>query len=39
MASSLFEKILRIVQIVVSLLEMAVKSFTGLDSSNDEEDN
>lgn len=29
MASNLFEKILKIVQIVVSLLEMAVKSFTG----------
>lgn len=31
MASNLFEKILKIVQIVVTLLEMAVRSFTGLD--------
>lgn len=35
MASNLFEKILKIVQIVVSLLEMAVRSFTGLDDKED----
>lgn len=37
MASNLFEKILKIVQIVVSLLEMAVRSFTGLDKDHDNE--
>lgn len=37
MASNLFEKILKIVQIVVSLLEMAVRSFTGLDKEPDNE--
>lgn len=31
MASNLFEKILKIIQVVVTLLEMAVKSFTGLE--------
>lgn len=36
MASNLFERILRIIQIVVNLLEMAVRSFTGFD--NDPED-
>jgi hypothetical protein len=36
MASSIFEKILKIIQIVVALLEMAVKSFTGLQSSSEE---
>ena len=30
MSSNVFEKILKIVQVVVTLLEMAVKSFTGL---------
>lgn len=30
MSSNLFEKILKIVQVVVTLLEMAVKAFTGL---------
>lgn len=34
MASNLFEKILKIVQIVVTLLEMAVRSFTGLDDND-----
>lgn len=37
MASNLFEKILKILQIVVSLLEMAVRSFTGLDKESDNE--
>lgn len=31
MSSNVFEKILKIVQVVVTLLEMAVKAFTGLD--------
>lgn len=35
MASNLFEKILKIVQIVVTLLEMAVRSFTGIDDKED----
>lgn len=40
MASNIFEKVLRIIQIVVSLLEMAVRSFTGLsDDKDDESDN
>lgn len=30
MASNLFEKILKIIQIIVALLEVAVRSFTGL---------
>lgn len=30
MSSNVFEKILKIVQVVVTLLEMAVKAFTGL---------
>lgn len=30
MSSNLFEKILKIVQVVVTLLEMAVKAFTGI---------
>lgn len=30
MSSNVFEKILKIIQITVTLLEMAVKSFTGL---------
>lgn len=38
MASNLFEKILKIVQIVVSLLEMAVRSFTGLDKEDGAEE-
>lgn len=38
MASNLFEKILKIVQIVVSLLEMAVRSFTGLDKDDGSEE-
>lgn len=38
MASNLFEKILKIVQIVVSLLEMAVRSFTGLDKDDGGQD-
>lgn len=38
MASNIFEKILKIVSIVVSLLEMAIKSFTGLESSHSSED-
>lgn len=37
MASNLFEKILKIIQIVVSLLQIAVKSFTGIDDSEDED--
>lgn len=35
MSASIFDKVLRIIQIVVTLLQMAVKSFTGL---NDDED-
>lgn len=30
MSSNVFEKILKIIQITVTLLEMAVKAFTGL---------
>lgn len=30
MSSNFFEKILKIIQITVTLLEMAVKAFTGL---------
>lgn len=30
MSSNLFEKILRIIQVVVTLLEMALKSFSGV---------
>lgn len=37
MASNIFEKILKIIQIVVALLEMAVRSFTGLDSHSSED--
>lgn len=37
MASNLFEKILKIIQIVVNLLEMAVRSFTGFDKESDED--
>lgn len=33
MSSNLFEKIIRIVQIALSLLEMALKSFRGLDDN------
>ena len=32
MPAFVFDKILKIIQIIVTLLEMAVKAFTGLDS-------
>lgn len=38
MSSNLFEKILKIVQVVVTLLEMAVKAFTGLGDDDDKPD-
>lgn len=38
MSSNVFEKILKIVQIVVTLLEMAVKSFTGVGDDSDEKE-
>lgn len=37
MSVNIFEKVLRIIQIVVTLLEMAVKSFTGLQTDDDSE--
>lgn len=36
MSANIFDKVLRIIQILVTLLQMAVKSFTGL--KDDEED-
>lgn len=35
MSSNVFEKILKIIQITVTLLEMAVKAFTGLGDDDD----
>lgn len=37
MSANIFDKVLKIIQIVVSLLQIAVKSFTGL--NDDEEEN
>lgn len=39
MPTNIFDKILKIIQIVVTLLQMAVKAFTGLDTdeANDDE--
>ena len=34
MSSNVFEKILKIIQITVTLLEMAVRAFTGLGDDN-----
>lgn len=36
MSANIFDKVLKIIQIVVSLLQIAIKSFTGL--SDEEED-
>lgn len=36
MSSNVFEKILKIIQVTVTLLEMAVKAFTGLGDDDDD---
>lgn len=38
MSSNIFDKILRIVSIVVSVLQMALKAFAGLDNDGDDDD-
>lgn len=37
MSSNVFEKILKIVQVALALIEMAVKAFTGEEPSTDNE--
>lgn len=37
MSSNVFEKILKIVQVALALIEMAVKAFTGEDPTKDSE--
>lgn len=36
MSANIFDKVLRIIQILVTLLQMAVKSFTGLKDDEDD---
>ena len=36
MSVNIFEKVLRIIQVVVTLLEMALKSFTGLKETEED---
>lgn len=38
MPSNIFDKILKIIQIVVTLLQMAVKAFTGMDDPDKDDD-
>ena len=38
MSANIFDKVLKIIQIVVTLLQMAIKSFTGMKDDVDEEE-
>lgn len=39
MSSSVFEKVLKIINIVVTILQVALKALTGLDIDQDSEEN
>ena len=36
MSANIFDKVLKIIQIVVTILQFAIRSFTGLDPDKDE---
>lgn len=36
MSANIFDKVLKIIQVVVTLLQMAIKSFTGMKDDEDE---
>lgn len=38
MSASIFDKVLKIVQIVVTILQFAIRSFTGIDPEKDIDD-
>lgn len=38
MSANIFDKILKIVQVVVTILQFAIRSFTGIDPEKDNED-
>lgn len=38
MSANIFDKVLKIIQIVVTILQFAIRSFTGLDSAEDVEE-
>lgn len=38
MSASIFDKVLKIIQIVVTILQVALKALTGLDSNSDKEE-
>lgn len=37
MSANIFDKVLKIIQIVVSLLQIAIKSFTGMSDEDDDD--
>lgn len=38
MSANIFDKILKIIQVVVTILQFAIRSFTGIDPENDIDD-
>ena len=38
MSANIFDKVLKIVQIVVTILQFAIRSFTGIDPADEVED-
>ena len=38
MSANIFDKVLKIIQIIVTILQFAIRSFTGLDPENDSEE-